>query len=226
MLISFKHFRRCFSKGFTLVELIVVSAIILLITTFILFQQSKFNSSTLLRSLSYSMALSVRQAQVYGTSVRGFSTTVGGAVTFGSGYGIQFPAAGAVPYQYYLFADPSTGAGSDGQRQSDGSEDVIPPSPYSVGKGYSVSRLCVRIGQNTPDCSVSSLTVFFRRPNPEACISTNVAPGACAAGATPVYNSAYVEVKSSGNGDTRGIKVADTGQIAICKANLADLTQC
>jgi prepilin-type N-terminal cleavage/methylation domain-containing protein len=221
MLISSKHFRRSFSKGFTLVELIVVSAIILLITTFILFQQSKFNSSTLLRSLSYSMALSVRQAQVYGTSLRGL--TSGGVTTFGSGYGIQFPAVGAVPYQYYLFADSQNG---DGQRAADGSEDAIPPSPFSLNKGYSISRLCVRVGQAAPDCTPTTLTVFFRRPNPEACIATNAAPAACGVGATPVYNSAYVEIKSSGNGDTRGIKVVDTGQIAICKPNLPDLTQC
>ena len=98
MLTSFKHFRRFFSKrasGFTLVELIVVSAIILVISLFILFQQAKFNSSTLLRSLTYSVALSVRQAQVYGTSVRGFSS--GGTVAFGSGYGVYLSTSITCP---------------------------------------------------------------------------------------------------------------------------------
>lgn len=231
MLISFKHFRRYFSRacrglpaggqGFTLIELIVVSAIILLMTTFIFFQQSKFNSSTLLRSLSYSMALSVRQAQVYGTSVRGL--TAGGVTTFGSGYGIHFPSAGTTPYQYYLFADTAAG---DGQRASNGSEDATPPSPFTLAKGYSVSRLCVRVGSGTPNCGITSLTVFFRRPNPEACISTNLAPTACGIGVPPAYNSAYIEVTSLGNGDSRAIKVVDSGQIAICKPNLTDLTQC
>src|SRR3989338_5478037 len=142
MLIYFKHFRRSSYKnprGFTLIELIVVSAIIILITTFILFQQSKFNSSTLLRSLTYSMALSVRQAQVYGTSVRGFTPAAGGSATFGSGYGIHFPA-GATPYQYYLFAATES-PNDNGQRAADGSEDAVPPSPFILGKGYSLSRL-------------------------------------------------------------------------------------
>ena len=216
MLISFKHFRRFFyknPKGFTLIELIVVSAIIIIITSFILFQQSKFNSSTLLRSLTYSMALTVRQAQVYGTSVRGFTPQSGGSATFGSGYGVHFPVI-ATPYQYYLFADS---AGGDGQRAANGSEDA-PPSPFTVGKGYLVSRLCVRTGQGTPNCAITSLAVFFRRPNPEAVITAD--------GVSTVYNSAYVEVKSSGNGDTRSIKVVDTGQIAICKPNISSLTQC
>ena len=225
MLISSKRFRRCFcrglasrgiarSGGFTLVELIVVSAIILIITSFILLQQDKFNSSTLLRSLTYSMALSMRQAQVYGTSVRGAGS--GGSTTFGSGYGIQFPAIGATPYQYYLFAD---GANGDGQRAAGGTEDVSPPSPFTLGRGYSASRLCVRTGQSTPDCTVATVTVFFRRPNPEAVITANGVPSA-------TYNSAYIEIKSSGNNDTRSFKVVDSGQIAICKPNLSDLTQC
>ena len=223
MLIYFKHFRRCFyknPKGFTLIELIVVSAIILIMTAFVLFQQSKFNSATLLRSLTYSMALSVRQAQVYGTSLRGFVS--GGGTTFGSGYGVHFLAAGT-PYRYYLFADS---AGGDGQRAPGGGEDVIPPSPFTLGNGYALSRLCVRTGQNTPDCTVSTLTVFFRRPNPEACISSSAVPGACAAGVVPTYSSAYIEIKSSANNDTRSIKVVDSGQIAICRPNLVDLTQC
>lgn len=215
--------RRLVQAGFTLIELIVVSAIILILTSFILFQQGKFNSATLLRSLSYSMALTVRQAQVYGTSVRGFSVGASTAVTFGSGYGVYFPTAGVSPYQYYLFADSP---GGDGQRSSGGSEDASPPSPFTLGKGYTVSRLCVRVGQNTPDCTVTSLTVFFRRPNPEACISSSAAPGACVEGAAPIYSSAYVEVKSSGNGDTRSIKIVDTGQIAICKPNITNLALC
>src|SRR3989338_9825786 len=101
MLISFQHFRRSFTKkpkGFTLVELIVVSAIILLITGFVMFQQSKFNSATLMRSLTYSVALSMRQAQVYGTSVREFS----GA--FAPGYGVYIPASGGSANTYYLFS--------------------------------------------------------------------------------------------------------------------------
>src|SRR3989338_1435579 len=108
MLISFKHLRCCFSRiakslpagrnGFTLVELIVVSAIILLITGFVMFQQAKFNSATLMRSLTYSVALSMRQAQVYGTSVREFS----GA--FAPGYGVYIPASGGSANTYYLFS--------------------------------------------------------------------------------------------------------------------------
>lgn len=207
------------ARGFTLVELLVVSSIVLIITTFTLFQQAKFNSTTLLRSLAYNVALSIRQAQVYGTSVRGF--TSGGGVSFGTGYGIHFPSA-VTPYQYYLFSDISN---TDGIRTSS-AEDATPPSPFKVGSGYALKQLCVRVGAGALDCSISTLTVFFRRPNPEPCISTNANTVVCGLGVTPVYSSAYVTLGSTANADTRSIKVTDTGQISICKPNLSDLTLC
>ena len=57
-------------RGFTLIELLVVMSIMLILTSLFILRQQRFNSSTLLQSLAYSVALSVRQAQVYGTSIR------------------------------------------------------------------------------------------------------------------------------------------------------------
>ncbi|MBI2004934.1 prepilin-type N-terminal cleavage/methylation domain-containing protein [Patescibacteria group bacterium] len=63
--------QRALPGGFTLVELLVVVSIMLIITSTLLLQQRKFNSATLMRTLAYNIALSIRQAQVYGTSVVG-----------------------------------------------------------------------------------------------------------------------------------------------------------
>ncbi len=218
MLISFKHFRRFFSKnpkGFTLVELIVVSTIILLISVFIFFQQSKFNSSTLLRSLSYSVALSVRQAQVYGTSVRESSP---GSGIFAQGYGVYVPSAGTpTDNTYYIFSDNNANGAYD-------SGEELPV--YKLGTGYQITSVCVvAVGTNTCN-AVTSLTVYFRRPNPDACIASAVAPGACALGTPEVYSRAYITVGNAGNPDTRSVKISDTGQIAVCAANLSDVTTC
>src|SRR5690349_3018843 len=112
----FRHLRRFFIKapaglapdiarGFTLIELLVVSAIIILITGTILFRQQGFSSATLLRSLSYSIALSVRQAQTYGISVRESAT---GSGTFAAGYGAYFSNNGCglgTANRYSLFSD-------------------------------------------------------------------------------------------------------------------------
>ncbi len=224
MLIYFKHFRRSYSRigkslpagrqGFTLIELVVVSAIILIVTAFVMFQQAKFNSATLMRSLTYSVALSVRQAQVYGTSVKEFSGT------FAPGYGVYFPTSGASANTYYLFADivPAT----LGNGAYDNSTEALPI--FTLGKGYIIGSICaVQVGGSTCT-SVSSLTIFFRRPNPDACISTSVAPTACALGAAAVYSSAYIQLLSTSNNDTRRVKVSNTGQIAVCAPNTTALT--
>lgn len=214
MLIFSKHSRRS-SKGFTLIELIVVSAIILIITSYIMFKQTKFNSVTLMRSLSYSIALSVRQAQVYGTSIREFSK---GSNVFAPGYGIHFPSSGASSDTYYLFADTVPQGGGNGAY--DGISEALPA--FTLGKGYVIDTLCaVSIGGNTCAPGITSLTVFFRRPNPDACISTNTSAGSCAPGAAAVYSSAYVQIRSTGNNDLRAIKISDTGQISVCLPNLA-----
>lgn len=228
MLISFLHFRRSFFKrirprGFTLVELLVVSSIILLMTSYIFFQQSKFNSTTLLRSLTYSMALSVRQAQVYGTSVKG--TTVAQAsctagnysngVCFAKGFGVYVPT-GTNGTTYYLFAD------LDGDGSYDSGEEL---PVFTLGSGYKITALCGILSGQSTCTSLTRLTVFFRRPNPDGCISNNV-DGACAAGATPIYSRAYITVTSPSDTDTRSIKVSDTGQITVCTSNLSDVTVC
>lgn len=212
------------SGGFTLIELIVVSAIIFIITGFILFQQSKFNSATLLRSLTYSVALSVRQSQVYGTSVRG--VTQGSVETFASGYGVY--VAMGTPSQYWLFPDfPTSGASGNGQYDS-ATEGPPAATAFTLGEGYVIDQVYVQVGAAAPT-PVTLLTIYFRRPNPDACFSSDTIPAACAPGAPPVYSAAYIRVKSTGNNDTRSIKITKTGQIAVCPSNLpaADLnTQC
>lgn len=200
----------------------VVSAIILIISTVVLLRQSKFNSATLLRSLSYSVALSVRQAQVYGTSVRESSSGV-----FGQGYGLYVPGAGATTNDtFFLFTDVYPSPAGNGAYDA-GQNEALPA--YKLGQGYYLSRICaVPVGQSACT-SVSALTVFFRRPNPEACFTTNLeSSSACAPNAAPVYKTAYIEVMSSGNGDSRAIKVTNTGQISVCAPNLsgAAITNC
>lgn len=212
----FKHFRRSSRKprGFTLVELIVVSAIILLFTAFIFFRQARFNSTTILRSLTYSVALSVRQSQVYGTSVR---ETSPGSGVFAGGYGVYIPAVGASANTYYMFADANSNGAYD-------AGEALPV--YKLGSGYAITSVCtVAVGASTCT-SPASLTVYFRRPNPDACFASSAAPGACAVGALAVFSRVYITVANTNNNDTRSIRVSDTGQIAVCQPNLADVTQC
>lgn len=234
---TFSRILKFFSKralaprGFTLVELLVVSLIIVFITAFVLFRHQGFNSATLLRSLSYSIALSVRQAQVYGVSVR--ESAVGSGV-FATGYGVHFGNAGLVDSTHYLlFAD----ANGNGQYAA-GEE--LPRFTIGNGRGtdYLIKNICAHSIVSGDQCSASSpatspsitsLTIYFRRPNPDACFATSNSAGACATATTPpVYDYAYVQIKPFTGTDWRTIKITNTGQIAVCKPNLssAEIEDC
>ncbi|TSC69168.1 MAG: hypothetical protein G01um101456_312 [Parcubacteria group bacterium Gr01-1014_56] len=198
--------------GFTLVELLVVLAIITMLSAVFIFQQRRFDSSTLLRSLAYSVALSIRQAQTYGTSVRQFGTSAG---SFNYSYGVYFSTGDAS--HYYLFADKPP---YDKQRAVDGSEDV---QRFTIGKGYTLVQFCASPSAGgSPQCTDSSgsaltwLVVYFKRPNPDACFATNNDASACSTTAS-TYKDAYIRIQgpTGGANDTRRISVTNTGQISV-----------
>jgi prepilin-type N-terminal cleavage/methylation domain-containing protein len=198
------HFsgRKLFPKrprGFTLVELLMVIGIMSMLTAALVFQHRRFDSSTLLRSLAYNVALSVRQAQVYGTSVRQFGSS------FSYSYGVYFSAGN----YYYLFADVD----NDKVRKADGTEDV---QRFTIGTGYSIAKFCgTVVSGGTPGshCStdaspITSLTVYFRRPNPDALFSSSAS--------SEVYSDVYIQLLGpTGGTDTRGVTVTSTGQISV-----------
>ena len=198
----------------------MVTAIIVIITSLILIRQGRFDSSTIARSLSYSIALSIRQAQVYGVSVRGVSS--GGSTTFAQAYGVYFSSADKT--HYYLFADLN----NDAMRAADGSEDV---KVYTIGNGqgtdYLLGTMCAQSSVGT-NCStdalspVTSLTILFHRPNSEACIETNLTPNACLLGLASSYSNAYIQLQAAVDpANAHSVQVTSTGEIAVQSANTA-----
>lgn len=191
------------------------------VTSVMLVKQSQFDSSTILRSLAYSVALSMRQAQVYGTSVLGNATTVGACNTtsggfynagtgtcFASAYGVYFNSS--TPGQYILFADLNSNG------KYDSGEDV---KVFTLGTGYSVSKFCVtgtNSGSPVTQCSnttISSLSIVFKRPNPDATFAALKNDGTAIAG--DVYSSANVQLQNQSDSITaRSATVTNTGLIS------------
>lgn len=204
-------------QGFTLIELLMVLVIMSLITLAFLENQSKFDSSTIMRSLAYSIALSVRQAQVYGTSV--VQNT--GSQAFGPAYGVSFSTPSN---SYFLFAD----ANADGKYVAADNDAIT--KTFTVNSTYQIEELCAVTGGGLWRCSVAAddssgtaeintLNIGFKRPNPDAFIyafqNSSGVLTPVAGDTNGAYTAAYLQVKAL-NGDVRVVKVTPTGQITVC----------
>lgn len=154
--------------------------------------------------MAYSVALSVRQTQVYGTSVLGSSNS--GSVTYAPAYGLYFSSA--TPSSYILFADFNNNGAYNSSNET--------VKVFSVSSGYTVSEVCAKLSNGINRCTgaddttgsktTDTLTILFRRPNPDASFTTDI-PG-------EQYTSAYVQVRSA-NGTTRSVLITSAGQISV-----------
>lgn len=183
--------------GFTLIELLVVMGIMVVITSLVLARYSQFNGVVLLRSLAYDVGLSFREAQVFGISGR----SSGG--TFAYRYGVYMSRS--TPTQYILFGDTNNNSAYD-------TSEVI--TAYSMRPGYGMTEICARRSDGANRCAstgdISSVTVMFKRPEPDAIIRTNVS------GET--YTGVTVTLTSP-TGATRSVTVTTTGQISVDQGN-------
>lgn len=185
------------ARGFTLIELITVVGIITIITSVVLVNNNRYGGSVLLQNLAYDIALSIRQAQVYGISVRG-----SGASNFNAGYGMHFATSDI--FHYELFADL---AGTGIYDPNFSPSENVPPSPYAIGRGYYIAKLCAPAGTDASSCtSVQQLDTLYKRPEPDAAIRINGNPS--------LQDSGRIVVESP-RGDILSIVVDATGQISV-----------
>lgn len=190
-------------------ELVVVTGIITIVSALMLASNTRFGGVILLRNLAYDIAISVRQAQVFGISVARF-----GAGTFSAGYGVSFTLAD--PTHYTLFADAVEENGL-----YDTGEEVIPPSPMTIGQGYRIADLCVTDVLDVESCGYERMDVFFKRPEPDAYMSVNGTPlsfdadGRVTSTNIPLRGRILVQ---SPRGECMSVVIEITGQIAVTSA--------
>lgn len=247
MLTSLRHFQRSFNKrsfggpacrqaGFTLIEMLMVVAIICIVTLVVLFRQSSFDSSTLLRSLAYSVALSLEQAQTYDVAVRGFTPSGSSVAQFAPGYGVYFQASSLGSFNIFADLDGACSAdtkgGSGACPSSNFSTEAFPA--YVMNSTYKIKDVCGIWASNSTirSCLVSpvgggsklsSLTVYFRRPDPDAYFFSATSGGKT----SEVYSAVYVQLWAGGDAtNIRTVKVTPTGQITVCTLNVADANTC
>jgi Tfp pilus assembly protein FimT len=208
------HFKKRKSKlknaGFTVVELLVTIAIVVLVTGLIMIQYSAFNNSVLLKNQAYLTAFDIREAQTLAVSVKG----QGGQ--FREEYGIHFTVDGQSPDSYILFQDNDSN-GEYYPVRYDAGEEV--GTPYMVDPRFVIVNLCATNGSGrtcyaddpatsneTVDATLRSITTSFRRPNFDAAFYS-----------PSKSNITSIEIKlGTPNGDIeRTVLVYQTGQISV-----------
>ena len=182
------------TSGFTLIELIVVVGILVVISSIILANYSKFGGQILLRNLAYDVALSIREAQVYGISARSFL-----GAQFASGHGVYF-SFNEGNNVFFLYTDVDNNAFFT----SAATEWV---ETYSLGRGYTIDRMCVLVG-GVEDCSVVELDMLFKRPEPDAIIRASFGSSFAPYSRARIVLTSPREYKLS-------VLVESTGQISV-----------
>jgi hypothetical protein len=167
----------------------------------------------LLENLAYDIALSIRQAQVYGISVQGFNTGV--ANTFSAGYGVHFDSSAANQHSYWTFADALTVNGMYDCPIPGSQATCELVQSTALERGFYISKLCAPAGSNSATCtSVTKLDILFQRPQPDALISAGGV--SCISSPFTCYTDARIVIVSP-RGDLDSIVVSGNGQISVQK---------
>ncbi|HTP56805.1 MAG TPA: type II secretion system protein [Candidatus Paceibacterota bacterium] len=172
-------------KGFTLIEVLVVAAITVMLTGFLI---ASFSRSRLdMNQVAAMMTDAIREAQadaLSGSLVRG---------TFRCGYGVHFDAGG-----YTIFAGP------------DASQ---PGVDCSAGRTYAGQGISAVSSALLPDPTLEIIQpvpdIFFEPPDPTTYIGGSSAPG------TAVTINVHVKGAACPGTDCRSIHVSTSGLIEL-----------
>jgi prepilin-type N-terminal cleavage/methylation domain-containing protein len=150
-------------KGFTLIELLISAAIITIITGIVLVRFSSFDSTTLLKSLAYEVALTIREAQIYALSV--VNTGSGTDAHFRYPYGLTF-TENATSYTFFRYNDVDP-TGEVPQNPPGGSNTISIIRTIALGGSTKISDVCVTTTSGdlcASDDEISHVDISFRRP--------------------------------------------------------------
>src|SRR3989344_725432 len=189
--------KRHLLRGFTLVELVVIAGIISIVSAVLLTNNNLFGGNIILTNLAYDVALSVRQAQVYGVSTR--ATTLG---SFTHAYGVHFKLTGGPSSSYIFFVDANNNRIYDNPPADTILQLIeVPPS-------YALTKICGDAGAGEVCGTTGTIDVSFLRPSPDALIQGNIESGA-----SQTFMNARVELTNP-SGRTKSVLISSTGQIS------------
>lgn len=201
-----QHKKTSSTKGFTLLEMLTVLAIFSILTAVVLFNHGRFTNETILTNMAYEMALSIREAQIYGVSVRGES------VDFDTSYGIFIPEANESNQknEYILFAD--THSDNRYNKVSCGNLGSECVTPYTFQRYIHIVGTNIKIGgigNCTSGHKNKEMHIVFKRPNPEPVLRVDES-GKVGGN----FSEAEIVLRSR-DGAMRYVVISNNGQISV-----------
>lgn len=148
-------------SGFTLIEMLTAVAVITMILSITLTQQSNFSETVNLNNVTHEVALAVRQAQSYG--VTSLDDDIVGEDDDNSAYGVIFDTNS--PQTFTMYRNDN---GNIGYQPSDTEIEV-----YQLPGDMEIVRVCINDTEGDTSCpsgddEYDEVAITFSRPNPDA----------------------------------------------------------
>ncbi|MEX0930165.1 MAG: prepilin-type N-terminal cleavage/methylation domain-containing protein [Candidatus Paceibacterota bacterium] len=197
--------------GFTMIELIVVIAVVAIILSVVFFDSRGANNNLTLTNDAHLIAGAIREAQVSGQSVREVQNddpSITFEQRFESGYGIHFGTSAGNNTAIVYFVDLDGSGSYAGAGNTSLCTNVECVQSISLKQGNTIHTLCGVRSDGSEECPVVSGTVdmVFKRPSTDTLMNFSFP------------NDGFVEAKvviRSFSGDTKEIVVGETGYISV-----------
>ncbi len=186
------------NRGVTMIEVLVSISIFAIITSVVLYNHSAFNSSVAVTNLAYEVALTVKQAQSYGLSVKR-------EAGYSGSYGAYFSTSPGDDKKVIVFADKDSDNEYDYTNEATCGSNPASECREELNIRGDVSVKNLADSYN-PTGNTGELSIIFKRPDPIAYIYDTDQNNARTYGEITI---------SSARGKEKIIRVDRSGQISV-----------
>lgn len=194
------------SRGFTIIELLIVAAIIAIITSLVLVKYVSFDSTILLKGEAYEIALLLRETQV--RSVSSYRNTEGGDLDeqFNYPYGVSFDTATPGSYVMFLYEDTDKNVVPEYPHA-----DAVKIMEYNLPESMEIIELCYKLLGSGTCTSTDKIDISFRRPEFQSIFKTGYA-------GSVIIEKVQIKIHATRPGAGTGVfivEVSKLGQISV-----------
>ncbi len=190
-------------SGFTMIELLVTMGIFMLLTGAVLANYKTYSTNAEFANASESIVLALRQAQVYGSSTKGNTTTCGSSgTTFECAYGVHILNGAS---EVVIFVDV------DGDAHYSTSDSLIETITWNSLISFTSVKCGVTSCTGTPGVG-AYVDITFKRPSPDAIIADSVTT---ISGPLTFFDKAEIVLTDTNTAKTSTITVKSAGQISV-----------